>query len=117
MQIASITTNIAHLTLVKFQESRFPLPPEAEQARVVEECARLMSQIDAAEVVVRQQLQRCARLRQSILKWAFEGKLADQEPNDEPASVLLERIKAERATATSPKPAPPPRDTGKKKRA
>jgi type I restriction enzyme S subunit len=42
---------------------------------------------------------RCARLRQSILKWAFEGKLGDQDPNDEPASVLLERIKAEREAA------------------
>ncbi len=42
---------------------------------------------------------RLARLRQSILKWAFEGKLVDQDPNDEPASMLLEHIKAERAAA------------------
>ena len=49
------------------------------------------------ELVASATSQRCARLRQSILKWAFEGKLVDQDPNDEPASVLLERIRAERA--------------------
>ena len=39
---------------------------------------------------------RAARLRQAILKKAFEGKLVPQDPNDEPASVLLERIRAAR---------------------
>jgi type I restriction enzyme S subunit len=48
--------------------------------------------------------QRGARLRQSILKWAFEGRLVDQDPTDEPASVLLERIRAERAAAATQQP-------------
>jgi superfamily II DNA or RNA helicase len=42
-------------------------------------------------------LARAARLRQAILKKAFEGKLVPQDPTDEPASVLLERIRAARA--------------------
>jgi type I restriction enzyme S subunit len=42
------------------------------------------------------------RLRQSVLKRGFEGKLVPQDPNDEPASVLLERIRAERAKMVPP---------------
>jgi type I restriction enzyme S subunit len=74
-----------------------PLPPLVEQQRIVGEVERLLSEVDAARVSVTRDLRRCARLRQSILKWAFEGKLADQDPSDEPASVLLERIRTETA--------------------
>jgi type I restriction enzyme S subunit len=41
-------------------------------------------------------IQRAARLRQAVLKWAFDGKLVDQDPVDEPADKLLARIRGER---------------------
>jgi type I restriction enzyme S subunit len=44
-------------------------------------------------------LARAQRLRQAVLKRAFEGKLVPQDPNDEPASVLLNRIRGEREAA------------------
>jgi type I restriction enzyme S subunit len=73
-----------------------PLPPLAEQQRIVAEVERHISIIEELETVVEANLTRAERLRQSILKRAFEGKLVPQDPADEPASNLLERIRAER---------------------
>ena len=82
-----------------------PLAPEAEQQRIVQETERLDSLTNRVHDDTRSSAERCGRLRQSILKWAFEGRLADQDPTDEPASRLLERIRAEREA----KPAQPSR--------
>ena len=76
-----------------------PLPPIAEQRRIVAEVERRLSVIQKAEAAVEASLVRANRLRQSVLKQAFSGKLVPQDPNDEPASVLLERIRAEREAA------------------
>lgn len=103
---ASITTNIAHFTLEKFRSSRFPLPPAAEQARIVESADKVLTVSLAQDKSVKAAELRCARLRQSILKWAFEGKLADQDPSDEPASIILDRIRSERAAASADKVTP-----------
>jgi type I restriction enzyme, S subunit len=78
-----------------------PLPPLAEQQRILAEVERVLSIIDSVYNIVRSSIARAASLRQSILKWAFEGRLVDQDPTDEPASALLERIRAERASSAS----------------
>jgi len=90
---ASITTNIAHLVLNRFKAVPFPLPPRPEQDRIVQAAGELLSLGEAVDDTANRQIARCRLLRQSILKWAFEGRLADQDPSDEPASVLLERLR------------------------
>lgn len=94
-KISQITTNIAHLSAGRFSEIEFPLPPLAEQTRIVAEVEQRLSVIDAMEKSVTADLQRAARLRQAILKRAFSGRLVAQAPTDEPASRLLERIKSQ----------------------
>ena len=73
-----------------------PLPPLVEQEQIVAEVERRLSILQEVEAEVEANLKRAARLRQSILKRAFEGKLVPQDPADEPASELLARIKAQR---------------------
>lgn len=77
----------------------FPLPPLQEQAYIVAEVDRRLSEADRLEATLQANLKRAERLRQAILKKAFSGELVPQDPNDEPASVLLERIRASRAQA------------------
>ena len=77
-------------------EFTFILPSLTEQERIVSELERHLSGTDVAEATLDAELKRAERLRQSILKRAFSGKLVPQDPNDEPASVLLEKIQAEK---------------------
>jgi type I restriction enzyme, S subunit len=85
-----------HLGFDDLKLTPIPLPPLAEQEQIVALVEERLSQIDSAEKTIDSELIRSQRLRQSILKTAFEGKLVPQDRNDEPASVLLERIKASR---------------------
>ncbi len=73
-----------------------PIPSLVEQAHIVSKIERYFSISDEVEATIAAELKRSERLRQSILKQAFYGKLVPQEPHDEPASVLLEKIQDEK---------------------
>lgn len=103
LQEGKQTTNLASLNSTNLKKLPVPLPPLAEQKRIAAEIELLLSVTDATVNTTDASIARCNRLRQSILKWAFEGKLVDQDPNDEPASALLERIRTERASAAPPR--------------
>lgn len=73
-----------------------PIPSLTEQEQIVTELEQYLSIADAAEATIDAELKHAERLRQSILKHAFSGKLVPQDPNDEPASALLEKIRDEK---------------------
>ena len=89
-------SNVPQLNHKDIDPLPFPLPPLLEQQAIVSEVESRFSVADEVEKTITVELKRAEQLRQSILKRAFSGKLVPQDPNDEPASVLLERIQAEK---------------------
>jgi type I restriction enzyme S subunit len=75
----------------------FPFCTIEEQKEIVAILDAKLSEADQLELTLNTSLQQAEALRQSILKQAFTGQLVAQDANDEPASELLERIKAEKA--------------------
>jgi type I restriction enzyme, S subunit len=78
------------------KEIPIPIPPIEEQRVIVFEIERHFSVIDQIEKIIDQSLIQAEKLRQSILKKAFEGKLVPQSTNNESASILLEKAKKEK---------------------
>lgn len=91
---------IPHLNKNLFKELFVPVPPINEQQRIVEKIEFLTPYINQYEKVENELYELDSnikeKLKKSILQYAIQGKLVKQDPNDEPASVLLERIKAEK---------------------
>lgn len=98
--MAATTAGQYNLSIGKLNTLMVPMPTLEEQSRLVrrrnevlEVMARLQPEIDRAAA-------RSSALRRAILVAAFSGQLVPQDPNDDPAAVLLERVRAERAAAS-----------------
>ncbi len=74
----------------------FPLAPFSEQERIVAEIEKQFTRLDQAVASLRRLQEQLARYKASLLKAACEGRLLPQDPHDEPARQLLQRILAER---------------------
>ena len=84
------------INISDLKELPLPLTPQAEHSAIQSETERRLSIADEIDAQVEYNMTRTARLRQSILKRAFEGHLVPQDPTDEPAEQLLARIRQQR---------------------
>ncbi|HEY9664090.1 MAG TPA: restriction endonuclease subunit S [Allocoleopsis sp.] len=91
-----ISDSGVNLTQQKFLDLEFLLPSIVEQKEIVRRIRNFFNHIKCIDQNFRTQQIKLDRLNQSILAKAFRGELVEQDPNDEPASVLLDRIRAER---------------------
>jgi type I restriction enzyme S subunit len=99
MAVASSTTGLHTLSVGKIAGLHIPLPPVSEQVRIIESVREITALIDRMGESTHKQSKRGASLRRAVLADAFSGKLVPQDPTDEPASVLLERIRASRVSS------------------
>lgn len=88
--------NQASITTTSISNSLFPLPPEEEQKRIVDFYDDVNKYVTAIDIDKDKIIQDISLVKSKILDLAIRGKLVPQDPNDEPASVLLERIRAEK---------------------
>jgi type I restriction enzyme, S subunit len=98
-QIGPITQGVAQkkVSLGRFSGLAVPVPPTDEQASVVQILGDAEREAAAQLSAIELSLKQSVAQRQNILRAAFAGQLVLQDPTDEPATVLLERISAERA--------------------
>jgi type I restriction enzyme S subunit len=86
-----------NINLEILEKVAIPVPPALEQDQIVKLLDDFMGGAKENELAIELSLKQSAAQRQNILRAAFAGKLIPQDPNDEPASMLLARIRAERA--------------------
>lgn len=96
-QTARSTSGVNNINSEEIRSLTFTMPPLHEQTKIVRRVEQLFAFADQLEAKVASAKTRIDHLTQSVLAKAFRGELVPQDPNDEPASTLLERIKAQRA--------------------
>ncbi|OCX72876.1 restriction endonuclease [Acidithiobacillus thiooxidans] len=98
-QIEPMTQGVAQkkVSLGRFTSLAVPVPPIQEQDELIALVGTATREIAAQEAAIRMSIKQSTAQRQNILRAAFSGHLVPQDPADEPASVLLARIRAERA--------------------
>lgn len=94
-------TSIPTFSQLNLISMQIPLPPLAEQKRIVAKIEKLLPKVEeygkAQEALDKLNKELPERLKKSILQEAISGRLVPQDPNDEPASVLLDKIRKEKA--------------------
>ncbi len=97
---SSLTGIIGGVSINTLKSFLVPLPPLEEQQRIVDKICFIEPLLEKYDSIEKKlsglEAEFPEKLKKSILQFAIEGKLVKQDPNDEPASVLLERIKAEK---------------------
>jgi type I restriction enzyme, S subunit len=111
------TTNLASISMATLRALPVPVPPTPEQERIVVAIDQSLSHLNVGLATLRRAGRNLQRLQAAIFQTAIEGRLVQQEPDDEPAGVLLENaLEARRALALGRQyrePAPPPAGLGR----
>ena len=104
-EVAASTSGLYTLSVGKVSSLPVPVPPLAEQTMIADTVEEQLDSIDQTLSECLAALVRAGKMRFGILRSAFEGRLVPQDPSDEPATVLLDRIRAERAADAKTRPA------------
>lgn len=94
---ASTSSGLHTLSISKISGISISLPPPSEQQEIIKQVDQLFTLADKLEAHYQKAMNRVEKFPQAILAKAFRGELVPQDPSDEPAEKLLERIREERA--------------------
>ena len=100
---AKSTSGVNNINSEQLKNLNIRLPGRLKQRKIVSRITKACSHANRLETEAQRALALLDRLESSLLAKAFRGELVPQDPNDEPASVLLDRIRAERAAAPKPR--------------